>query len=299
MRAKKHLTIITAACALLSMITAIFIGKECNCIWYDIFIAIFGSALLGFIISFIEYFGERRNSMEWFYQEASIALNELRKLYPFTEDAATDLLFACFREEERNTMSHLAGEESRYEAKDALISWLKENDDLSFIPEGEQDLYLEQKFESFLQDARKSAKHLIEGCVDIARLDLRNLDNAYGSLSFIWHDHQIREDLAYKRIYDVIRKYRDLARVEMPHFQMLKDDVGSFGVCFKKAVAISAQFYDVREKTVGKEHSKAWFQSGFDQIANALDEFRCEIYHDRQPEIIEAQPVVSYNWCSE
>ena len=80
---------------------------------------------------------------------------------------------------------------------------------------------------------------------------------------------------------------------------MLKDDTGSFGVCFKKAVAISAQFYEVKEKTIGNEHSKAWFQTSFDQIENAIDEFRCEIYHDRQPKIIEAQPIASYNWYSE
>lgn len=281
------------------MTAAIFIGKECNCICYDIFMAIFGSALLGFIISFVEYFGERRNSMEWFYQEASIALNELRKLHPFTEDDAAALIFAYFREEEGNAMPRLIDEAPRHEAKDALKTWLKENDDLSFIPEGEQDSYLEQKLEGFLQDVRKNAKQLIDGCEAIAKIDLRSLDNAYGSLSFIWHDHQIREELAYKRIYDAIRKYRDLALEEMPHFKMLKDGDGFFGVCFKKAVAISAQFYDVREKTVGKEHSKAWFQTGFDQIENALDEFRCEIYHDRQPEIIAPQPVVCYNWCSE
>ena len=79
MKAKKWLTIITGCISLLSLIAALIIGKTSNCILYDISMAIFGSALLGAIMSLTEYFVERRKAMEQFWDEARKVLKELRK----------------------------------------------------------------------------------------------------------------------------------------------------------------------------------------------------------------------------
>ena len=60
MKAKKWLTIITLVITVLSLVLAIIIGKNSNCITYDISMAIFGGAALGFIMSLTEYYAERR-----------------------------------------------------------------------------------------------------------------------------------------------------------------------------------------------------------------------------------------------
>ena len=51
MKAKKWLTIITLIITALSLVLAFIIGKNSNCITYDISMAIFGGAALGFIMS--------------------------------------------------------------------------------------------------------------------------------------------------------------------------------------------------------------------------------------------------------
>ena len=56
MKAKKWLTIITLAISIIALVLAFAIGKESNSIFYDIEMAILGSALLGFIMSLTEYF---------------------------------------------------------------------------------------------------------------------------------------------------------------------------------------------------------------------------------------------------
>lgn len=65
MKAKKWVTLITAGISVISLICAIV--ANCACVnlplMYDISMAIFGSALLGFIMSLIEYFAERRKAM--------------------------------------------------------------------------------------------------------------------------------------------------------------------------------------------------------------------------------------------
>ena len=56
MKAKKWLTIITLVITVISLVLAFIIGKNSNCITYDISMAIFGGAALGFIMSFTEYY---------------------------------------------------------------------------------------------------------------------------------------------------------------------------------------------------------------------------------------------------
>lgn len=89
-RDKKWLTVITFFCAISALIAALYIGKEKQCIGYDIAMAVFGSALLGFIMSTIEYFAERRRSMERFWLEARAALIKLRKIKYIDIDVSDD-----------------------------------------------------------------------------------------------------------------------------------------------------------------------------------------------------------------
>lgn len=298
MKAKKYLVIITGITCLASIVVAILIGKGSNSVGYDICMAIFGSALLGFIMSLVEYFGERRNSMERFYQEANIALGELRKLQPFTRREPIDMIVACLSEEDRNAATGKLGTHQD-SARKAMIDWFRQNDDLSALPEAERDSWLEEKYPLFIKDVIADAQRLTDQCVAVSEIDLRNLDNAYGSLDFIMHNKRIRSAVAYRQIYDVIRKYRNLALSESAHFRLLNDGSGSFVRCFEKAAAISEQFYEVRENTADGNHWKGWHQAVFDQVQNALDVFRCELYHDRKPEIIESKPVCSQSWTAE
>jgi len=63
MRSPKWLSIISAA-GLLGTVS--LHSNEHNSLIYNISLALFGSALLGFIMSFIEYFAVRLNAMEEF-----------------------------------------------------------------------------------------------------------------------------------------------------------------------------------------------------------------------------------------
>ena len=54
MKAKKWLTIITLCVSIFSLSVACIIGKDSNCISYDVSMALLGSAVLGFIMSLTE-----------------------------------------------------------------------------------------------------------------------------------------------------------------------------------------------------------------------------------------------------
>lgn len=73
MKAKKYLTICTLMVSVVSIISAVLIGKSSNCIGYDIAMALLGSAVLGFIMSITEYYVEKRRAMEAFWLSAEYA----------------------------------------------------------------------------------------------------------------------------------------------------------------------------------------------------------------------------------
>ena len=68
MAAKKWVTIVTFVCTIEVIIFIVIFKLYCleNNIVYDISLAVFGSALLGFVMSLVEYFSERKNAMEQF-----------------------------------------------------------------------------------------------------------------------------------------------------------------------------------------------------------------------------------------
>ena len=87
MKSKKWLTIITLFMSILSLIVACLIGKDSNCIFYDISMALLGSAVLGFIMSLTEYYVEKRKAMEEFWLQSSKILKDCLL---YTSDAADE-----------------------------------------------------------------------------------------------------------------------------------------------------------------------------------------------------------------
>ena len=97
MKAKKWVTFITVGISVISLICAIV--ANCSCVnlplMYDISMAIFGSALLGFIMSLIEYFAERRKAMEDFLGAACKIYVQLRKIKLLKLDEPKELILDC------------------------------------------------------------------------------------------------------------------------------------------------------------------------------------------------------------
>ena len=95
--------------------------------FYDIEMAILGSALLGFIMSLTEYFVEKQKSMEEFWLQATKVLKELRKIKYLDFDAPAELVLNALQEENSNEWIEkfsLISENTKIEhiAKESLIS---------------------------------------------------------------------------------------------------------------------------------------------------------------------------------
>lgn len=132
MKVKKLLTIITLVIMVLSLVITFVIGKNSNCIIYDISMAIFSGAALSFIVSLTEYYVEKRKAMEEFWLQAIKILNKLKKIKYLDVDAPINLIVDAIQEEDSNALYkkfHLLSGDKKasFKAKEKLISWYKEN----------------------------------------------------------------------------------------------------------------------------------------------------------------------------
>lgn len=288
MKAKKWLTIITLIVSLLSLGAAFVVGKGSNCICYDIFMALLGSAVLGFIMSVTEYYVERRKAMEEFLIQATNILKELRKVKHLDLDAPTDLIIEAFAEERSNECNQMFSilsedKEIHHESKDNLISWYEENISLAFDENTDIDKELEELYQSKMESYKKSFMHCMQGYQLASSVELGTLDNAYGNLDYIFANKCIRKK-TYDLIYDKIRKIVIKFKTETYHFNLLKDGKGNFSVCATKVSDLDEEFFLSKEETeYGYTHTLV-YQNVFDDIYASLEKFRCKIYRTKYEE---------------
>lgn len=294
MRANKYLTIVTAICSFFSVIIAIYIGKESNSIIYDVVMAIFGSALLGFIMSLIQYFAVRRESMEEFWTQAFKALNELRGVRPIAMDVPVELIAACVNEEKNNELNNRIQLQTSLERSDAMENlkrWISNNTSFPDVDGVSKEEMISQECNRLLLSSKETIQSSIESYKTISKYDTGLLDNAYGKLDFLFAK-DLRK-LAYDEVYKPIKESFNRIKKEAYHFELLEKNEGNFAVCSLKASELCDYFYEIKEKNEEDVFSKSYFQTKFDDITDALESFRCRIYRNANPEKAQRIPVTS------
>ncbi|MBF1103297.1 MAG: hypothetical protein HXL50_07270 [Solobacterium sp.] len=288
MKAKKWLTIITLIISFLSFVAATVIGKNSNCIYYDVSLALLGSAVLGFIMSITEYYVERRKAMEEFWIQATNILIELRKIQHLDLDAPTDLIIKVFGEKRSNEWNQMFSSlsediEIQHKAKDNLISWYEENIPLPFDDDTDVEKELEKLYQSKMISYQESFGRCMNSYQLASSVELGALDNAYGNLDFIFANKCIREK-AYDFIFDKIRNIVIQFKKETYHFNLLKEGKGNFPVCATKVLDLDKEYFLSEEETEHGYLHTLVYQNVFDDIQASLEKFRCKIYRTKYDE---------------
>jgi len=285
MKAKKWLTIITLFVSVISLVLAFVIGKDSNCISYDISMALLGGAVLGLIMSITEYYVERRKAMEEFWFQSTKVLKELRKIKYLEADAPLDLIIDAFAEEHSNKWNQILAtlfedKETHHEAKNRLISWYEENMPPPFDENTDYDKKLEQLYEAKMEGYKKEFIQCMDSYQIASSIELGALDNAYGNLDFILANKCIRQK-AYESIFDKMRNIVFRFKSETYHFNLLKGGEGNFPVCASKVSELNQEYFSSKEEEVHGHTTILIFQNIFDDIDSSLEEFRCKIYRTK------------------
>jgi uncharacterized protein YlzI (FlbEa/FlbD family) len=300
MKAKKWVTFITAGVSAISLICAIIAYVNNVDLMYDISMAIFGSALLGFIMSLIEYFAERRKAMEDFLGAAYKIYVQLRKIKLLKLDEPKELILDCILEEQSNKMwGKCDGETAKefgfgavHKNRDAYIAWMEENEPMYFSEDDDIESILIKTYNGRIEHYSDMFMKYMDMYIIASQIDLENLSNAYGNLDFLFGNKKIRI-AAFESIYAKLQEYRNKIASEVFHFNMVKDGKGNFAVCCKKIMELN-DFFFATEITVsdGIERTIV-YQEKFDNVSDRIEEFRSKIYFRKEVRYEEKTPVFS------
>ena len=293
MRAKKWLTFATIICTIASIV--LMIAFQCNDIkiGYDISLALFGSAFLGFIMSLIEYFSERKSSMEKFWIEARKVLVQFRNAKPIVMNEPEELILNSFAEEINNREIEKYGEEvanslglkKESKAKNEYIAWMESHEVMNFTENSDISRILDEIYEQRLEERRTYFSSIIDNYIDLSSISLSDLDSAYGSLDFMFGNKKIRR-IAYEEVFNKVREIRNSIYSEVYHFNLWKEGKGNFVICAMKAMEISKALFESKISESGALKQECIYQKAFDEIEESLEDFRIKIYWPQKKEQI-------------
>ena len=300
MKAKKWLTIITLAVTLMTIIVALYAKCKKYELAYDFSMAIFGSALLGFIMSLTEYFAERRKAMEYFLMASYKVYSKLRKIKYIDTDEPRDLIVDCIAEEQHNTLCcGLEGETAKamgmivnHTKRGEYIAWVEANEVMSFSEEDDNQTILIQMYNQRIEDYKKLFMSRIDMYLKISKTDLEDLSNAYGNLDFLFGNRTIRQT-AYDSIYQRLKDWRNKLLSESYHFGLLKEGKGNFAVCVRKLFELNDMFFEAKSEHTTSEIYTVVYQHLFDDVLDRIGEFRCSTYFIKDVTYEKKTPVLS------
>lgn len=300
MKAKKWVTFITAGVSAISLICAIIAYGISVDLMYDISMAIFGSALLGFIMSLIEYFAERRKAMEDFLSAAYKVYVQLRKIKLLKLDIPQDLILDCIAEEQYNKQwekcdsetAKALGVEAIHKNRDAFIEFMQKTEPMYFAVNDDVEAVLIPLYNEYIKDYSDMFMKHMDMYIAASKIDLEDLSNAYGNLDFMFANKKIRL-AAGKSIYSKLNEYKNKILEEVYHFDMVKNGKGSFVVCCKKIIELNDFFFVTEITQDNGIELTTIHQKKLDDMSDRMEEFRSKIYFSKDVKYQKKSPVFS------
>ena len=265
MRSKKLLTIVTGIITLVSFPLLFVILR--GTVFYDIDLAIFGSATLGCIMAYSEYLVARREAMDEFFREFLKLRNELLKFPPIKVDFPLELFQKVLLEEWENEVSYALETKKETKAVDELIQW---------------------KLGSFQSNVsiEKDIKNQINKEIDLAKQTIHDYDRVISTETFksSWERIDFFKKSYQRRVYEKLYKplinivnILEKRRIHLHFFNT--GEARNLPVAFKYCIEDSNEIYtrsenDSQEKFLAQCEEK--LSSQFDE---ELFDFWKKTYH--------------------
>lgn len=293
MRGTKWLSIITFVfCCIAFAGVVVFYNQIDAKLIYDISLATFGSALLGFVMSLIQYFDAKRNAMELFYQEALKAISIIGKAQYFLTDEPESLVVNCIAEEVANKCNQQFFLPLTHESKDKLI----EAYSATFPDEIDVDnpdfvKHLDEWYANKMQSYYTQLEKCFQAYISISTARWGDLDNAYGNLNFFFANQTIRKQ-AFDSVCNPIHKLKESVARQSYHFQLYMSGEGNISACTAFLLELNKEWFAVKEVNREEIHSIVVYRERYNILLEAVEKFRCKIYRQKYKAEV-ANPVIS------
>lgn len=261
--------------------------------WVNLWLAIFGGAVVGFIMALSEYFSEKRRDMELFWVEVTKALRHIYRFQFFHKNDNVELVINCLHELKSNNFAVLCGRSKKSNAKDELLKSLL-GDEIDNI-----------KTETDVECADEIYTHELEGVIEnllecinsykaIRNFNWEGLDFAFGNLDFIFGNRSIRRKIAgevYGAISDIQKEVQDHFRF----FDLINSEhYLDAPICIERLSVLAENLFTVECMEMGNRRSMRVRATKYDYLIDLMDKFRTKMYLGAKRTKFEPTYIVGY-----
>lgn len=284
MTTKKKLVFTTCILSVFSIIMAIFFNYVFHFeFWTNFSFAIFGSALLGFIMSLVEYRVERKRALEEYYLNSSKLINIFSKAKYFISIAPSELLINYYNELANSNPMFNANDNSS--AKEDLFEfmhniWINTID----IPEPDFSDFEKQEFDKFTENIKKELIETVSSYITISETDLSQLEMAYGNLDFLFGNRKLRAKV-FSDIHKPLQEYKKYIDEKVYHFRgFMNSQYNNFGVIIKLIDDIQLKYFKIINTSDEYMFRITVYKDFLDKITDNTNWLKCKIYHQNHSE---------------
>jgi len=291
MRGPKWLSIITFFISVVAIICILCFSTVADAsLAYNISLAIFGSAVLGFIISLIEYFDIRRSVLEEFYLEALKINGLIHEAGYFYTDEPIEFVLDCIVEELNNSYNIKFYMETKHDARDKWINEYHRMHSLELQNCSDSNDLCMAIYKSTLNDYNEELEKCFDSYIDITNLPLASFDNAYGKINFIFGNKKFRMWI-YQTIYTPIHNINRSAQEIVLQINRHRNGKGNKAFCAKMLHELNMNWFSI----ITKQYECGSVTEIYNNYSDLLDEKTQElwgkIYH-KEPVNMQRYPII-------
>lgn len=294
MKAKKRLVIATLIASGISLLLAFLfqffftgIGRcgEVSAFVVNFSFAVFGSALLGFIMSLVEYFVSKKHALENYYLEALRVYNLFSKIEFLLITEPKELLMDHFSNEMRDVFLSKSNNLDNDKLFDYMkIIWQNTID----IPEPELSDYTIKKFNEYIKSFIERLSICLDSYIEISNEKIAFLDTAYAEFDFMFCNKSLRSKI-YKGIHKPFSEHKKMIEEKAFHFRTYKKAKnGNTAVMIDLIDELQQKFFTVDKETDECFEVFIVHRHFLDEMENKLEKLRCCINHE------EYKPIIHY-----
>lgn len=287
MKAKKRLVIATIIASGISILLAILfqfffpgIGRcgEVSVFIVNFSFAVFGSAILGFIMSLVEYFVSKKHALENYYLESLKVYNIFAKIEFLLITEPKELLMEYFSNEmldgflsKRNSIE----DDKLYDYMKTI--WQNTVD----IPDPEFSGFAIESFNGYIESFIERLTICMDSYIDIATKKISSLDTAYAEFDFLFFNKRFRKRI-YKEIHVPVFEHKRMIEENAFHFRTYKKAKnGNTAVMIDLLDELQQRFFTVDKKTDEYFEIYIVHSSFIDNMDNKLEKLRCRINQEK------------------
>ena len=261
-------------------------------------IGILGSGIVSFVMTFSEYFVEKRFAQENYYNASIKIVNELHSITYVSIGEESKLIAAYDRECQFNETFKMLRINSEAERYEQLCEFYKNNTEwLNGVSDDLKKIIIKTRIEKI----KKCVEEGMNSYLKVSSISLGELESAYGKLYFITDIFKIKHAKARSKIYLSIHKpIREICKIikqENYHFNIyLSSQEKNMPIVVEKLDFCNKHLFLVERKNA--KECVVWAR-WCDEQYEVLEKFRCDMNKDKYAELERSPIQYSINGISQ